>query len=93
LSNRLVCEKDGTVFNADADGVSLHGPCPECGSQLIQREDDKEETVRRRLEIYRLTTSPVLHYYDTLGVVLRIDGSGSIDVVHREINLMLAEDV
>jgi adenylate kinase len=92
ISSRLVCEKDGTVFNAEADSVSLHAPCPECGARLIQREDDREATIRRRLEIYRLTTSPVLAYYETLGVVLRVDGSGSIDVVQREIHLLLSED-
>lgn len=92
LGSRLVCEKDGTVFNTEADGVSLNAPCPECGARLIQRDDDREETVRRRLEIYRVTTSPVLAYYETLGVVLRVDGAGSIDVVQREIHLLLSED-
>lgn len=91
LGNRLVCEKDGTIYNVEDDGVYKGGSCPDCGARLIQRDDDAEQTVRERLRVYHSTTAPVFHYYDELGVVLTVDGGGSIDMVNREINLMLSD--
>jgi adenylate kinase len=89
LSNRLVCPKEGHIFNAETDGVSRGEPCPLCGTPLTQREDDREQTVRERLKVYHSTTAPVIHYYRASGVVLSVDGAGSIDVVKREIQRML----
>jgi len=91
LSNRLVCEKDGKIYNVEIDGVSKGGPCPSCGGRLVQREDDKEETVRKRLKIYHSSTEPVLEYYKDGGLVLNLDGTSSIDVVNREIKMMVEE--
>jgi adenylate kinase len=91
LSNRLVCPKDGHIFNAETDGLAGGAPCPFCGTRLVQRDDDSEETVRERLKVYHDTTAPILHYYAASGVVLSVDGTGSIDVVNRRIKLMLQE--
>lgn len=89
LSNRLVCRKDGTIFNAEIDGVTAGTSCPNCGGELYQRDDDKEETVRKRLKVYHISTAPVIEYYKAGGVVVNIDGTSSIDVVNREIKLLL----
>jgi adenylate kinase len=91
LSSRLVCRNDGKIFNAETDGVTAGDPCPDCGGTLFQRDDDREETVRARLKVYHSTTAPVLSYYNTGGAVITVDGTGSIDVVHREIRLMLED--
>jgi len=91
LSTRVVCPKDGRIFNAEADRVSAGDPCPECGTGLMQREDDREETIRERLKVYHSTTAPVIHFYQASGVVLSVDGSGSIDVVNREIKVLLRD--
>ena len=91
LSNRLVCPKDGHIYNSETDGLSRGEPCPLCGTPLIQRDDDREQTVRERLKVYHSTTAPVIHYYRAGGVVLSVDGTGSIDVVNREIKLMLQD--
>ncbi len=91
LGNRLVCERDGKIFNLETDNVRRGGTCPECGSRLIQRDDDREETVRERLRVYHQVTAPVIAYYKSAGVVLGIEASESIDIVHREIQLMLKE--
>ena len=91
LSNRLVCPKDGRIFNAETDGFSGGDPCPLCGTPLTHRDDDKEQTVRERLKVYHSTTAPVIHYYRVSGVVLSVDGTGSIDVVKREIKVMLQD--
>ncbi len=92
LSNRLVCSRNGTVFSKETDGVTLATPCPDCGGTLVQRDDDREETVRHRLQVYQLTTTPVLHYYEALGVVVKVDGSGGVDAVSRQIRLILSEE-
>jgi adenylate kinase len=89
LGNRLMCRKDGKIFNMENDGVAPGSPCPSCGGELYQREDDKEETVRKRLKVYHTTTAPVIDYYKTRRVVVNIDGTSSIDVVNREIRMLL----
>jgi adenylate kinase len=89
LSNRVVCRKDGKIFNIENDGISVGTPCPNCGGELYQRDDDKEETVRKRLKVYHTTTAPVIEFYKASGSVVNIDGTSSIDVVNREIKLLL----
>jgi adenylate kinase len=91
LSNRLVCPKDGHIFNGETDGFSRGEPCPLCGTPLTQRDDDKEQTVRERLKVYHSTTAPIIHYYRARGLVLSVHGTGSIDVINREIKLMLQD--
>ena len=91
LSNRFVCPKDGHIFNAEIDGIARGVPCPLCGTPLSQRDDDREQTVRERLKVYHKTTAPILHYYAAGGVVLSVDGTGSIEVVNREIKHMLRD--
>jgi len=88
LSCRLVCPRDGAIYNVETDGLAAGEGCPKCGTPLTQRDDDREATVRERLRVYHNTTEPVLHYYRAAGVVLSVDGTGSIDVVNREIKLM-----
>jgi adenylate kinase len=85
LNNRIVCEKTGKIFNKDFDNLAVGGTCPECGGRLIQRDDDKEETVRKRLTIYHTTTKPLIEYYKTHGGVQNVNGTGSIFVVHKAV--------
>jgi len=85
LNNRIVCEKTGRIFNTDFDQLKVGGACPECGGRLIQRDDDKEETVRKRLTIYHSTTKPLIDYYKAHGVVANVNGTGSIFVVHKAV--------
>ncbi len=89
LSKRLVCPRDGRIFNMEIDGFGADTPCPSCGGPLVQRDDDREETVRRRLKVYHNTTEPLLHYYREIGPLYTVDGTGSIDIVNREIKLIL----
>jgi adenylate kinase len=89
LSKRLVCSRDGRIFNMEIDGISATAPCPACGGRLYQRGDDREETVRHRLKVYHSTTEPLLHYYREIGPLYTVDGTGSIDIVNREIKLIL----
>ncbi len=91
LGNRLVCRTEGRIFNREADGLSPEDPCPECGGTLIQRDDDRPETVRKRLQVYHAQTAPVIEFYRGRGVVVDVDGTNSVDVVHREIRALLED--
>ncbi len=85
LSQRLVCQNDGRIFNSEIDGVTADSPCPVCGGRLVLRDDDREETVRKRLSVYHSTTAPVLEYYRSLERVVNVDGAESIEGVYSKI--------
>ncbi|MEK7670804.1 MAG: adenylate kinase [Bacteroidota bacterium] len=85
LGSRLMCVNDGKIFNKLTDGVTTETPCPACGGKLIYRNDDTEETVRKRLNIYHSTTAPVIDFYKKRGVIVQVDGMSSIELVHEEI--------
>ncbi|MDA8145565.1 MAG: adenylate kinase, partial [Thermaerobacter sp.] len=62
----------------------IPGRCDRCGGELYQRDDDREETVRRRLEVYRQETAPVAQFYRDRGLLRQVDGTGSEEEVsHR----------
>jgi adenylate kinase len=65
------------------------GTCPDCGTILVERRDDSEETVRQRLGIYHAQTEPVLHYFQAEGVVVRIHAQRSINEVNQEIRRLM----
>lgn len=78
LSSRRVCDECGAVTREGEAG----GPCSACGGELVQREDDRPGTVRRRLQVYWEQTEPVLHRYRTSDVpVDEVDGTGSVEEV------------
>jgi adenylate kinase len=89
LTSRLMCPKEGKIFNRETDRLEVGAVCPSCGEKLIQREDDRPETVRKRLQVYHSQTAPVLSYYSEVGVVVSIDGNASVDLVNREIVAMI----
>lgn len=89
LGNRLVCRKEGRIFSTDVDGVEPGKPCPACGSELYQREDDAADTVRKRLQVYHAQTAPVIEFFRGAAALIDIDGTNSIDVVQREIKILL----
>jgi len=93
LSARRVCPGCGAVWSAERAGLAAEGArCPECSTPLVQREDDRPETVRRRLEVYRSETSPVLEWYAGTDVpVLAVPGTGDVDEVERRVRERLQE--
>jgi len=74
LSGRLVCPKCDAIYQVDTRPPKQAGVCDKCGSPLIQREDDRPEAVRRRLEVYRQQTQPLLDYYGRKGMLRAVDG-------------------
>jgi adenylate kinase len=79
ISSRRVCARCGAVQTSESTAA---GRCHQCGStELVQRDDDTEEAVRRRLEVYEQETAPLVDYYRDLGLLVTIDGKGDPGVV------------
>jgi len=93
LSKRRACPSCNAnfhlVFNPPADGTH----CDRCGTELVQREDDREEIVRDRLRVYRDNTAPLVEHYEQLGLLVRIDGDGTIDDVWGRVDRAMSEAV
>jgi adenylate kinase len=81
LTGRRVCSECGTNYHVEFDQPEAEGVCDECGADLIQRDDDNEETVRERLTVFEDNTQPVIDHYDEAGTLARIDGEQSPDDV------------
>ncbi len=91
LTKRRVCVQCGRVYNLIYDPPPEDGRCGVCGGDLIQRSDDREETVRHRMEVYEEQTRPLKEYYGAQGKLILIDGSLSIEKVRDEIQRKLNE--
>ena len=84
LSGRRICEGAGEPFPVHIDDLASIIRCRERGGRLVQRDDDRPDTVRQRLVAYRAQTAPLIAYYDNQGILRRIDGSGTpADVARR----------
>jgi adenylate kinase len=81
LTGRRVCSECGANYHVDFDPPEEPGVCDGCGGELIQRDDDNEETVKERLEVFEENTQPVVDHYDETGDLVRIDGEQSPDEV------------
>lgn len=81
LTGRRVCREHGHIFHIDFNPPEARGVCDYDGSELYQREDDKEETVRERIRVYREQTEPLCDYYDDCSKLVEIDGEQSIEAV------------
>jgi adenylate kinase len=86
LSRRLACPRCGAVYNLDTDKPKTAGVCDVCVTGLVQRSDDEASTVRRRLEVYRAQTAPLLAYYESAGVPMHIvAGDRPVDEVQADL--------
>jgi adenylate kinase len=90
ISGRRVCRKDAHTYHVEFDPPKHADRCDIDGSQLEQRNDDREDTVRRRLAVYHSQTEPLIAYYDELGLLWRFDGTRSPTEVHAHIRATLA---
>src|SRR5438067_13064108 len=91
LSGRRVCVKNPThIYHVEFDPPKHADVCDQDGARLIQRDDDKETTIRRRLEVYHEHTEPLLAHYDHAGLLRRFDGLRSAEDVHARIRATLA---
>ncbi len=90
LSGRRVCERNGHPYHVDFDPPKNPGFCDQDGSPLIQRDDDREETIKHRLDVFHDQTEPLVEHYEGKGLLRRFDGSRSPDEVHAHIRATLA---
>ena len=85
LGGRWTCRANGHIFNEKSNPPKTEKVCDFDGSELYQRDDDKEETVKRRIEVYFDQTSPLISYYRDHGKLVEIDGTQSIDQVTHDL--------
>jgi adenylate kinase len=90
LAGRRQCVKAGHLYHVEFDPPKHDDVCDQDGSRLVQREDDKEEVIRKRLEVYHAQTAPLIDYYEQHGLLRRFDGGRSPDEVHDHIRATLA---
>jgi len=90
LSGRRTCVKAGHVYHVEFDPPKKEGVCDRDGSRLVQRDDDKPETIRKRLSEYHAQTEPLIGWYEERGVLRRFDGTPSPDEIHSRIRATLA---
>ncbi len=81
---RRTCPKCSAVYHIRFNPPMNEGECEKCGAKLIQRDDDKDETVRNRLKVYEEQTAPLVEYYRKKGKLMDIDGSGGIEAVYAQ---------
>ena len=90
LSGRRTCVKNGHVYHLEFDPPKNEGICDQDGSRLVQRDDDKPETIKKRLSVYQEQTAPLIDWYDDRGALRRFDGTRTPDEVHGRIRATLA---
>ena len=81
LSGRRTCHSCGHIWHVDFDPPTREGICDHCGGRLFQRDDDRPDTVKHRLEVYAEQTAPLIAYYAEKGVLVGIDATGPVDDV------------
>jgi len=82
LTSRRVCSSCGAIYNIHFDPPPKDGKCRVCGkATIVQRKDDSEEVIRKRLQVYHGQTAPLIEYYSSKGILSRLDGTGPKNAV------------
>ena len=89
LSGRRICSNCGANYHLKFSPPSKDGICDVCGGELYQRDDDKEEVIKQRLETYNNQTAPLINYYNEKDILVNIDGTGKVEDVFEEIRSVL----
>ena len=85
MSGRRVCLNCGATYHLISIPPKVEGICDRCGSEIVLREDDKPETVQKRLKVYHEQTQPLIDYYKNQGILREVDGSVDMEDVFKEI--------
>lgn len=85
LTGRRTCKSCGQMYNIYFNRPAKDNTCDKCGGQLFQRDDDKEETIKKRLEVYNAQTAPLIDYYGKKNILKSVAGTGSIDDIFGKV--------
>jgi adenylate kinase len=85
LCGRRTCNNCGSMYHVSFNPPKTEGTCDKCGGLLVQRDDDREETIRARQENYKKSTEPLIAYYAKSGILRSVRASGDIDAIYSEI--------
>ncbi len=90
LTGRRTCKNCGAMYHIIFSPPKKEGICDKCGGELYQRDDDKEETIRARLKIYKEQTAPLIEYYKMEGLLKEVQGTGEIKEIFNRIESILS---
>lgn len=85
LTGRRTCKACGQMYNVYFNAPKKEGSCDKCGGALFQRDDDKEETIKKRLEVYNAQTAPLIDYYGKKRILSSVKGTGNIDDIFKAV--------
>lgn len=85
LTGRRTCRGCQQMYNVYFSPPKKEGVCDKCGGELFQRDDDKEETIRKRLDVYDAQTAPLIAYYTKKGILKSVTGVGSINEIFKKV--------
>ena len=91
MSGRRACLSCGATYHLTYNPPKTEGICDNCQGELVLRDDDKPETVKKRLDVYHAQTQPLIDYYQAAGALREVDGTQDIDVVFQDIVKILGE--
>jgi adenylate kinase len=89
MSGRRACLNCGATYHIVAIPPKTEGICDKCGEKLVQRDDDKEETVKNRLNVYHEQTQPLINFYQEKGILRTVDGTRPMEEVFSAIQAIL----
>jgi len=84
LTGRRTCKNCGQMYNIYFSPPKKEGVCDKCGGPLFQRDDDKEETIKKRLDVYQQQTAPLIDYYSKKKIMKTVVGVGSIEDIFKK---------
>jgi len=85
LTGRRTCKSCQQMYNVHFTPSQKEGVCDKCSGELFQRDDDKEETIKNRLNVYEKSTAPLIDYYGKKSILKSVEGMGSVDDIFNQI--------
>ena len=89
MGGRRACVSCGATYHVEFNAPKKEGICDTCGEKLVLRDDDKPETVQKRLNVYHDQTQPLIDYYAKAGVLREVDGTKNMEEVFNDITAIL----
>jgi adenylate kinase len=83
ISGRRTCRSCGSVYHVEFSKPKVEGVCDKCDSEIVQREDEKPDVVKKRLDVYKSQTEPLIDYYNKKGILVDIDAYPTIEEISR----------